>query len=260
MLTLALMCWCVSLAASDYTLVYSQPIKGTVLTSDKFGAAYVITSKKELFKFSPAANDFVTYSLIKYGQPTHIDASNPLKVMLFFNDYDIIVFLDNTLSEKTVVRLQNLGLQQVDVVCLALDNNIWMYDELIFKLRKVDENLNVIRESDDLSLLFNRMIKPTFLLEADNRLFVNVPDMGVHVFDVFGAFSQTIPLKDLDDFQVFKQQLVYFKDGKLYSYNLQTFDTRQIPLPEVTGTILDVHIQSERLVVLTDTELLVYAY
>jgi hypothetical protein len=80
------------------------------------------------------------------------------------------------------------------------------------------------------------------------------------VFDLFGAFSQTIPLKDLDDFQVFKQQLVYFKDGKLYSYNLQTFDTRQIPLPEVTGTILDVHIQSERLVVLTDTELLVYAY
>jgi len=77
---------------------------------------------------------------------------------------------------------------------------------------------------------------------------------------VFGAFSQTIPLKGLDDFQVFKQQLVYFKEGKLYSYNLQTFDTRQIPLPEVSGTILDVHIQSERLVVLTDTELLVYAY
>jgi hypothetical protein len=260
MLTLALMCWCASLAANDYTLVYSQPIKGTVLTSDKFGAAYVITSKKELYKFSPTANTFVTYSLIKYGQPTHIDASNPLKVMLFFNDYDIIVFLDNTLSEKTVVRLQNLGLQQVEVVCLALDNNIWMYDELIFKLRKVDENLNVIRESDDLSLLFNAMIKPTFLLEADNRLFVNVPNMGVHVFDVFGAFSQTIPLNDLDDFQVFKQQLVYFKEGKLYSYNLQTFDTRQIPLPEVSGTILDVHIQSERLVVLTDTELLVYAY
>ncbi len=246
--------------ASNYTLVYSQPIKGSVLTSDKFGSAYVITGKKELIKFDPIYNRFVAYSLLKFGQPTHIDASNPLRLMLFFNDYDIIVFLDNTLSEKSVIRLQSMGPQQVDVTCLALDNNIWIYDELVYKLRKIDEQLNIIRESDDLSLLFNRSIRPNFLLEADNRLFVNEPEKGVHVFDVFGAFSQTIPLKGLDNFQVFLGQLVYFQNGQLFSYNLQTFDTRPIPLPEVTGTILDVHIQSERLLVLTESELLVYSY
>lgn len=254
------MWWSASLLANNYTLLYRQPIKGTVLTSDKFGAAYVITGKKELNKLDPIYYRFVSYSLLKYGQPTHIDASNPLRLMLFFNDYDIIVFLDNTLSEKSVIRLQNMGPQQVDVTCLALDNNIWIYDELIFKLRKIDEQLNIIRESDDLTLLFNRSITPNFLLEADNRLFVNEPKNGVHVFDVFGAFSQTLPLKGLDNFQVFMNQLVYYQNGQLFSYNLQTFNTRPIPLPEVTGTILDVHIQSERLLVLTDSELLVYSY
>lgn len=246
--------------ANNYTLLYSQPIKGKFLTSDKMGAAYVITTNKQLVKFDPVYNRSVTYSLVKFGQPTTVDASNPLKVMLFFNDYDIIVFLDNTLSEKTVVRLQNLGVLQVDVACLSLDNNIWIYDELVFKLRKFDEQLNLIRESDDLSLLFNASIRPNFLLEAENRLFVNVPDMGVHVFDVFGAFSQTIPLKGLDNFQVFKSQLVYFQNGQLLSYNLQTFETQPIPLPETSGKIVDVHIQSERLLLLTETELLVYSY
>ncbi|CAN5209747.1 hypothetical protein BH09BAC1_BH09BAC1_20620 [soil metagenome] len=254
------MWWCGSLMANDYKLLYRQPVKGTVLTSDKFGSAYVITTKKELIKFDPIYNRFVSYSLVKFGQPTHIDASNPLKVMLFFNDYDIIVFLDNTLSEKAVIRLQNRGPIQVDVTCLALDNNIWIYDELVYKLRKIDEQSNIIRESDDLSLLFNASISPNFLLEADNRLFVNVPDRGVQVFDLFGAFSQTIPLKGLDNFQVFMGQMVYFQNGKLYSYNLQTFDTRPIPLPEVAGTILDIHIQNERLLVLTENELLVYSY
>ncbi len=246
--------------ANEYRLLYSQPIKGTVLTSDKFGAAYIITPKKELVKFDPVYSRFVSYSVLKFGQPTHIDASNPLKVLLFFNDYDIVVFLDNTLSEKTVVRLQNLGVLQVDVVCLALDNNVWIYDELVFKLRKIDERLNLIRESDDLSLLFNRSIRPNFLLEADNRLFVNEPEVGIHVFDLFGVYSQTIPLKALDNFQAFKGQLVYFQNGQLLSYNLQTFDTRPIPLPQVAGKILDIHIQNERLLVLTDSELLVYAY
>jgi hypothetical protein len=130
----------------------------------------------------------------------------------------------------------------------------------LFKLRKIDEQLNIIRESDDLTLLFNAVIKPTFLLEADNRLFVNVPDVGIHVFDVFGAYSQTIPLKGLDNFQVFKGQLVYFQKGQLLSYNLQTFNTRPVPLPEVAGTILGVHIQSNTLAVLTETELLVFSY
>ena len=246
--------------ANEYKLIHSQPLKGQFLTTDKLGGAYVITTDKQLLKIDVANNRFATYSLVKYGQPTLIDASNPLKVMLFFNDYDIIVYLDNTLSEKAVIRLQNMGAQQIDVACQSLDNRIWVYDALLFKLRKIDEQLNIIRESDDLTLLFNAVIKPTFLLEADNRLFVNVPDVGIHVFDVFGAYSQTIPLKGLDNFQVFKGQLVYFQKGQLLSYNLQTFNTRPVPLPEVAGTILGVHIQSNTLAVLTETELLVFSY
>jgi len=246
--------------ANNYKLVFSMPLKGQKLTTDKLGGTYVITTNKELIKVDALAGRTMTYSLLKFGQPTHIDASNPLKVLLFFNDYDIIVFLDNTLSEKAVIRLQNMGIQQVDVACLSLDNQIWLYDELLFKLRKVDEQMNTVRESDDLSMLFGETINPTFLLEADNRLFVNVPNAGIHVFDVFGAFSQTIPLKGLNNFQVFKGQLVYFKEGQLLSYHLQTFATRPIPLPQVQGTIVNVQIQSNTLSILTEKELLVYSY
>lgn len=243
----------------DYRLIKNYPVKASFLTADEFGAGYVINQKQELIKVHPENDRVVAYSLLRYGQPTSVDASNPLKVLLFFKDFNIVVLLDNTLSEKAVMKLQPKGFLQVETACTSLDNNVWIYDGLNYKLRKIDEQLNTLRESEDFSLLFPQPPIPTFMREVDNYLFVNAPDVGVLVFDLFGTYVKTLPIKGLQTFQVIRQQLIYFKDGQLHSYHMQALKNSIIPIPAVPGT-QSVKILEHNLLLLGDNGLNLYAH
>jgi hypothetical protein len=67
-------------------------------------------------------------------------------------------------------------------------------------------------------------IKPNFLLEYNGNLFLNCPAVGIYVFDIFGAFSKMISIKNLKNFQV-NENIIYFqKDSGICSYNYKLFD------------------------------------
>jgi hypothetical protein len=184
--------------------------------------------------------------------------NNPLKILVYYADYSTIITLDNTLSQTGRINLLQLGSNQVSAACVALDNNIWIYDAVLFKLRKIDGNMNVLMESEDLNALIGKPIRANFLMEKDNFLYVNDPEAGILIFDSYGSYVKTVPLLGLRDFQKVQDQLVFFKDGKLYSYHLLTFITEEIILPETD--CVNVSIEKDRLFVLKKDLLNIYAY
>jgi len=64
------------------------------------------------------------------------------------------------------------------------------------------------------------------------ELFMNDPETGILVFDQYGTFFKTIPIKSIKGFQIIDKQLYYFSDSSLYVYNLKTHEEEKIPLPE----------------------------
>ena len=90
-------------------------------------------------------------------------------------------------------------------------------------------------------------------------LFVNEPDIGILVFDIFGTYIKTLLIKGLSQFQVHQDQLIYFKDGICHSYHLKTLQEGQILLPDVQG-IKAISIEKERLFLLRENHLDLYAY
>lgn len=243
----------------NYVLQKVYPVQADFLTADEFGNGYVINKKQELVRIPADDRPVFTYSLLKYGRPTSVDVSNPLKVLLFYKDFNIIVLLDNTLSEKATLKLQPRGYLQVETSCTSLDNNIWIYDGLNYKLKKIDEQFNLRGESEDFSLLFPEPPIPTFMREVDNHLFVNVPDVGILVFDIYGTYVQTLPLKGLNTFQVIRKQIIYFKDGKLQSYHTQTLQNKIVSIPVLPNT-QSVKILEQHLLLLDDKGLTLYAH
>lgn len=243
----------------DYQLVKTYTVKADMMTADKFGAAYILNNTNELIKVAPDNDRILKYSLLRYGRPTNVDASNPLKVLLFYKDFSTIVLLDNNLAEKSVLKLQEKSFFQVSSACTSLDNKVWIYDALNYKLTKLDERLNIVLQSEDFGLLFNENLIPTFMREANEHLYVSVPSHGILVFDLFGAYIKTLPLKHVESFQVIKDQLVYFEDGKLMGFNTRSLQTGQIALPQLSN-ILKVQILEDKLLVLLNDRLNLYAY
>ncbi|GIV35021.1 MAG: hypothetical protein KatS3mg031_2556 [Chitinophagales bacterium] len=241
-----------------FELVSSLPMKGALLSSDKLQNAYVITERHDIVKISPVGKILFSNNIKSLGPVGSISTSNPLKILVYYPEFATIVLLDNTLSQTSRVNLMELGAPLVSAACLALDNNIWIYDQTSYKLKKIDDKLKVLAESDDLNALTGIPVKGVFLLEADNQIFLSDPEYGVLVFDSYGTYSGTIPLKGLHKFQKINDQLVYCTGQSLYSYNLFTFTTLSYALPD--SSVRDAVIEKNRLFVLTPEYLNVYSH
>ncbi|MCU0345753.1 MAG: hypothetical protein MUC59_02340 [Saprospiraceae bacterium] len=114
---------------------------------------------------------------------------------------------------------------------MASDGALWVYDEASFLLKKITADGTVAVQGNDLSLSVGRSLHPNFLLEREQTVFVSDPAVGVLVFDVFGQYRKTLPLLGLTEFQVMDDQLIYGKDGQLWSFHLTALLERPFTLP-----------------------------
>lgn len=231
-----------------------------LLSTDRLGNAYVVKEKNNLVKLLPDGSESYNFNLLKYGKLGQIDTRNPLNLLVFFPDYSTLVLLDNTLSVQSELSLYSAGINQVSTACLSYDNNIWIYDQVALRMFKIDQAMKTMASSEDFSSIFPYEVNPNFMLERDNLIFLNDPENGIHVFDFYGTLKKTLPIKHLNSFQYVKGQILYFKDSKLYSYNLNTLNTREIPFPNYPEDLRNVRMEQERIYLLRKNQLDLYSF
>ena len=249
---------CLLLGSTTFSLISSYETKATVLTVDNFSNFYT-SADNRLFKFSPDGAFLYPYEENKYGKIGMVDATNTMKILVFYPDLLTVVTLDKFLSPLSTYSFFDLGYQNVSAVASSLDGRLWFFDNTEFKLKKIDETGQVFRESQPLNLLTNAVPNPNFITEKDNTVYVNDPNIGIMVFDGFGSYGKTIPLKGLKKFQVFQDQIIYFDNNKLNAFNLTTLDLRSLTLPDSTDVIMAA-IQKDRIGILKKDRVDFYRY
>lgn len=248
-----------SFTPDEYRFLRRVNTQSTIMTTDKFGNVFAVNDKNELVKYDKQGEYKKHFNTNKFGPISFVGANNPLKVLAFYQDYATIIVLDQTMTQTGEMRLYEMGMNQTAAICASLDNNIWIFDEVDYRLKKIDDNLNIILQSEDLSILLNETIRPNFLIEKENFLYVNDPEVGILVFDLFGTYAKTIPIKGLKDFQKFQDKLIYFQGGQLVSYHLKTFEEEVIRTP-IAENILNIRLEQERLYILGKKQLDLYTY
>lgn len=200
-------------------------------TIDNIGNIYTMNDA-ELVKFLPSGKLFSKYSDLKLGRISSMDATNPLKLLLYYRDFQQIVFLDNQLSlNSDEVSLELLGYEQTELVCAGANNSFWIYDKQNNELIRFNEFSKKICSTGNLKQILRTEMAPNFMLEYNGYLYLNCPDNGIYVFDIFGAFSKIIALKDLKQFQA-NETIIYFqKDSLLCSYNFKLLEEGCKPVP-----------------------------
>lgn len=212
--------------------------KHAYFTGDNLGNIYTVLDD-ELVKYLPNGKFFARYSNLKLGSISFVDATNPLKLVLYYRDFQQIVFLDNQLSVNSEnVSLERLGYEQTDLVCASANNSFWIYDKQNNELLRFNEASKKIAFTGNLKQVLRTDLDPNFMVEHNGYLYLNSPKTGIYVFDMFGAFSKIISIKDLQQFQV-SESLIYFKrDSTFCSYDHRLFEEACKDLPNqrlVTG-------------------------
>jgi hypothetical protein len=244
--------------AEEYTLIRSIPFVNVSFTTDKLGNAYVVTDN-QLLQFDAKGKPVANYSETTLGALRSVDAGNPMKLVLFYPDFAQINTLNTKLALQSIVNVRSTGIVQPTVVCNSDHEGYWVYDMQDFQLKKIDLSLQVQFQSGNLSQIIGSDILPNFLVESGDYVYLNNPSTGILVFDLFGTYFKTIPLKTLGGFQVIGDQILYLEDDKLMSYDQKSAMSKEIKLPP-HGALLNARIEDHELYLLTTTSLTFYSF
>jgi hypothetical protein len=231
--------------------------KSDQLLTDNLGNVYLVSADR-IRKFDQRGLFQKEFSNKNFGAITTADATNPLRILLFYRDFSRIIFLDNTLSQNgEPVQLEALGYPLATLAATSYDNGLWIYDQQNFELLRLNRQLQVEQRTGNLAQQLGIELKPNFIIEKDNRLFMNNPETGVLVFDVFGTYSKQLPLPGLKQFQIDDDALIWFDGKQLHSYALATYENTLFEKP-VDTLARTMRIEKPMVVVQRNDSVLIY--
>lgn len=227
--------------SNPFSWVSTWPIKAHGIEIDKLGNIYTFYDEK-VDKLGSDGKPIKTDSFKKYGAIHSMDVSNPLKIMVYFEELLQIVFLDNELGVRgSPVELDFLGYPQTVAACLSYDNGIWLFDKSTFQLTRLDENLRETNSTSNLMQVIGSDINPLKLFESNRRLYLTDPDEGVFIFDFYGTFSRKIPVKGILSIDFFGRNVYFQTAEQLFVYDEEYGEMTAFELPIKNSTYLAVH-------------------
>jgi hypothetical protein len=216
-------------AADSLTFIKKIPVSAHLFTTDPVGNLYVVKGNNSLIKYNAKGDSIAFFNEIKKGKITQIDATNPLRVLVYYADYGNILILDNILSLKSTLKLSSLGIVNAPCIANSADGNIWVYDPAgnLVKISTKPE----ISFTASLRNVLEKAIDPVFMTEQDRALYIVDSTEGVKKFDQFGLFKTSYPFFTRE-IQYFNAYLVYYAAPWLISYNTLSMRENKIRLPD----------------------------
>jgi hypothetical protein len=224
---------CLCTAVNSVLICQAQPLPVHIKFPDKesrpvidgLGNSYVV-HVDEIRKYNALGIFMKTFSNKRYGKIDDIDVSNPLKILVYYKDFQQVLFLDNQLTPTSnLISLETIGYEQAALVCSSINNSFWLYDKQNNELLRFDADLKTLVKTGNLKRILDIDIRPNYMREHNNYLYLNCPQEGILVFDIYGTFYKTIPIKNLKEFNIINGNVFYYETPVLKEYQAQTFNT-----------------------------------
>ncbi|MBJ7880312.1 hypothetical protein [Gelidibacter salicanalis] len=123
------------------TALKTVPLKADqLITIDNFGTLFYALGNT-FYKTSPEHS--YTYSNVQLGPITSANVFNPLKINVFYKNFNTVMILDNRLSEIYKIDFNTIQpYKNITHVSTGYDNTIWIFNQDIQQLELFDFRLN----------------------------------------------------------------------------------------------------------------------
>lgn len=243
----------------DFKWIKDIPVKGDSFVSDQFDNIYIIDNNL-ITRISFSENSTINYSNNLFGKIYSADASDPFRIILFYRDFNTVLFLNNELAElRSAISLNDLGYLNVIAVGSSSRGGFWIYEKDLGQLLYFDKSLNLAQKSSALIDLIDKSVELEFaqIVEKNEYVYLGIPNQGIFQFDSYGTFLKKYPIIDFSEFQVVGQNIVYFGKNELVIYNTQNYETEVSKLP--LEKIRDMKIEGLKVFLLLDDRISIYS-
>ena len=197
---------------------------------DNLGRIYLVTDKNILINYRPDFKEMYRHANTKSGAISSIDVSNPLKITVFYDNFNKVKIFDNTLTQITEMNLSE-KFSDITACGSSNDDTYWVYDPTQFKLLKINENAEVLLETSNLNDFGMQDLTITDIREKSNFVLLTDRKKGFFVFDNLGQYAFHVPAIDIVSFQFDGKNIIYYTKEGLKFYSLTFKETHEITLP-----------------------------
>ena len=180
-----------------------------------------------LIKKSPTKH--FQYNNLSLGKITNVDFQNPLEIVIFYKNFNMVVLLDNQLNEikKIDFNLKSTPVT-LEAVALSSQNQIWIYDSISSKIGLYNVN------TDTFKWISTTLENAISYYESDYTHFYWTDiNLNLYRISIYGTIEKLGNLPKFDAIQFTKNgNSIYKTDDKLYYYNLTSKSSSKIAIDE----------------------------
>lgn len=241
-------------------LIKTHEINNSAVTSVDYIGNFYVQNNNELWMFNRYDTLFRKFSIISLADVTNIDASNALKIQVYYRELGKLLYIDNNISDlSTAISLNDLDLAQSTLVCSSYDNGFWCYLPGTMSLYRYDQQMKRVVDIESITRFFNlSLLEPSFMKEYSNSLYLFFPDYGLVVFDIFGAYVQTLPIQKLQYPDIQSGELIHYRNDSLFFQSLPDISRSSVIVLPHHEELRSVRYSSGKVYMLTNKKLFIY--
>jgi len=225
-----------SLFSQELEEIASYPLEASrFIGIDGYDSTYTIQNAV-LHKTGPAQDfEFTDFSL---GPISTVDFINPLKVVVFYESTNTVVFLDNKLSEIERLVLTNIPeLANISAAANAGNNRLWLFNT-------ASQQLELFNFRTTTNTTVSQPFPGRFVDMVSNFNYCYVlTENSLRTFNSYGSLLGEIPSEGFESIFLSDDTCVAFNKNGLYFLNDGAFNP--IKLPPSENPIKDLHLSEE---------------
>lgn len=220
------------------SLTFQKPI--TDYSIDVSGNVYLAFEGGSITKYSSKLDSLFTYSPIKTGNISLLEAGSGLRIFAFYDFYQEYLITNRFLTQPVSTKLSDSSLDYVEIATQSQDNNIWLVENTGLRLIKYNPNTKTIDIESFLgSIIDSNNPDFTFVREYQNQVFLVDKNSGIYVFDNLGNYSKKIAAKT-EKCSFYDDKIVYLQNNELVVSNLYSSGqtVEKLKVKNIKGALL----------------------
>lgn len=198
----------------------------TYIGFDGLGSNYYIKDNVFIKQYE---NQRWEYKNIPLGKITSVDYLNPLKIIIFYEDFNTIIIVDNQLNE-----IQKFNLFEIDnsifasKIGLAAQNQFWIYNALTQQILLFDYLKNTFKN------IGNPIQETIQYTQTDFNNFYWIDEVNNwYSIDIFGKVTLLASIPPFEKIQIIdNEKLLFSRDNVLYCLNTTSKMVYEIEIVE----------------------------
>ncbi|MBP0903019.1 hypothetical protein ACFSKN_13680 [Mariniflexile gromovii] len=200
----------------------------TFLSTNNFDTTFYILDNV-LFKHSKETKGIdIGYSNFQLGNIYSVNTFNPLKINIFYKDFNTVIVLDNRLAEIFKIDFNALpDYKNVSHVATGSDNTIWIFNENTQQLELFDYKTKTKRAQ-------TLPIKSTVLdIKSNYNNCWVLTEKQLFVYDYFGNLLKKIKNHGYTSIEIDNENIIFKKDNALFYMKKDSGTIVPINLPNL---------------------------